>query len=50
MCMYWTGHHPTYLIGPLKLEVVSWDPYIILIHNFILESEIRYVIGCVTSL
>ena len=38
-CQYSHGNHPTFTIGPLKLEIVSLDPYIVVIHNFILESE-----------
>jgi len=45
MCMYSRGHHPTYIIGPLKVEVVSLEPYIIIIHNFILDREIRKVVS-----
>ena len=47
-CRYSRGHHPVYTIGPLKLEVISLRPYIVMIHDFILDSEIRQVIAGAT--
>merc|ERR1711962_153140 len=47
-CKYFSGYHPMYRIGPLKLEVVSLRPYIVLIHQFIHNSEIREIIGTAT--
>jgi len=38
-CIYSKGNHPTYTIGPLKVEIVSLHPYVSLIHNFIFDSE-----------
>ena len=44
-CKYSKGNHPTYEIGPLKVEVVSLRPYIVVIHNFIYDSEAEQVIS-----
>ena len=47
-CRYSTGYHPMYIIGPLRLEIASIRPYIAVIHNFILDSEIQEVIRTAT--
>lgn len=38
-CKYSKGSHPTYEFGPLKVEVVSLQPYVVIIHGFILDTE-----------
>ena len=38
-CKYSKGNHPTYEIGPLQVEIVSLRPYVVIIHNFILDTE-----------
>ena len=38
-CKYSHGNHHTFTIGPLRVEIVSLEPYIVIIHNFILDSE-----------
>ena len=43
-CKYSRGNHPTYEFGPLKVEIVSLDPYIVVIHNFIHDSEASRII------
>ena len=47
-CKYSTGYHPTYKIGPIKVEIVSLRPYIVVIHDFIHDSEINDVIKTAT--
>ena len=43
-CKYSKGNHPTYEFGPLKVEVVSLEPYIVIIHNFIHDKEAKKII------
>ena len=49
-CKYSTGYNPTYKIGPLKVEIVSLSPYIVIIHDFIHDAEIKDVIKTATPL
>ena len=39
-CRYTGGHQPAYRIGPLRLEIVSLQPRIAVIHNFLLDQEV----------
>ena len=45
MCKYSKGNHPTYEFGPLKVEIVSLQPYIVVIHSFIYPSESDRIIS-----
>ena len=38
-CKFSKGNHPTYEMGPLKVEIISLRPYVVVIHNFILDTE-----------
>ena len=43
MCRYTTGRHPALLIGPVKEEVVSLEPRIVIFHDLITDAEIQTV-------
>ena len=40
-CKYETRNKPFYMYGPRKVEIVSLEPYITVIHEFIQESEMK---------
>ena len=39
-CKYETRNKPYYMYGPRKVEIVNFDPYIAVLHEFITHSEI----------
>jgi len=41
ICKYETRGKPYYTYGPRKVEIVNYDPYIAIVHEFITESEIH---------
>ena len=47
--MYSRGAHPTYIIGPLRVEVISLQPYITVIHGLLLAGEPEQVIEGASS-
>merc|ERR1712156_1093538 len=40
-CKYESKNKPYYMYGPRKVEVVSLSPHIAVLHDFIMESEIK---------
>lgn len=41
-CHYVTNNIPFLILGPLKLEEYSHDPYVVVYHDAIFDSEIEY--------
>ena len=41
-CTY-TAHHPFFLIGPLKLEVLSLSPYVCVYHDIINDNQAKHL-------
>ena len=41
ICKYESRGKPYYTYGPRKVEIVNYDPYIAVVHDFITESEIK---------
>lgn len=41
-CRYVTNGVPFLFLGPLKLEEYSHDPYVVVYHDAIYDSEIEY--------
>ena len=44
-CKYSHQNKPYYIYGPRKVEVVSHQPYVAVIHNFITDSETKEMIA-----
>jgi hypothetical protein len=42
-CFYAAGRHPLYRVGPLRLEVVSHLPRIVILHNFIPAADVEMI-------
>lgn len=42
-CRYVTNNVPYLKIGPIKLEELSLDPYIVVYHDVIYDAEIEYL-------
>jgi hypothetical protein len=42
-CFYAAGRHPLYRVGPLRLEVVSLLPRIVILHNFIPAADVEMI-------
>lgn len=40
-CRYVTNNNPFLKIGPLKLELYSIDPYLVMYHDVLYDSEIE---------
>ena len=43
-CKYESKGKPYYIYGPRKVEVVNYEPYIAMVHDFIQPSEIKHMI------
>lgn len=42
-CRHLTNDIPFLLIGPLKIEEASLDPYIVTFHDVLYDAEIQYI-------
>lgn len=43
ICAYVRGNHPRFILSPNKVEVLSYDPAVVIYHNIITNKEIDYV-------
>jgi hypothetical protein len=44
-CKYESKGKPYYIYGPQKVEVVSLEPHIVVLHNFIMDGESKAIIA-----
>lgn len=40
-CAYATNNLPFLLMHPLQVEILSWDPYIVIYHNVLSDNELK---------
>lgn len=49
-CTFDTKKHPYFKINSVKLEILSWDPYVVLLHKAIPTEFFEYTWGTTVSL
>lgn len=45
-CDYFTNGNPGLLLQPMKREVISQQPYVVLYHDFITHAEAKSIRDC----